>query len=259
MTKPRIIELDHVQNFRDYGGYGAAGGHRVKRGVLWRSGEHGDASDDDLDRIAALDIRHIVDLRGNGERETSPCRRHPDFEGEVLFYDGDTGGLAPLLEQNDGPMSEEDAHQAMETIYAALPNRDNLLWIMRRYFATLAKGEGASLIHCHAGKDRTGMSVALLHHVLGVHPDDAMADFLLTNEASDLDRRVVSVGPQVREKYGPMSDGAVRALMGVDERYLVAARKAVEEASGSVDAFLEDVLEVDGARVAALRLHLLEP
>lgn len=257
MTDARIIELEAIHNFRDYGGYTTTSGGRVKSGLLWRSGEHGAASDTDLDRVAALDLRHIVDLRGNGEREVSPCRRHPDFGGEVLFYDGDTGGLAPLVDRRDAPLSVRDAHRAMEDIYADLPNRENLLSIMRRYFAALAGGEGASLVHCHAGKDRTGMAVDLLHHALGVHPDDAMADYLLTNEASDLDARVANSGDSVREKYGAMGDETIRVLMAVDERYILAARKAVTEEHGSADAFLRDVLGVDEAARDALRLHLI--
>lgn len=262
----RVLNLSGVRNFRDYGGYAVAGGGRVKRGMLWRSGEHGEASDTDLDHIAALDLRYIVDLRGNGEREVSPCRRHPDFDGEVLFYDGETGGLAPLLEQNEGTMTEEYAHRAMEAIYADLPNRENLLWIFRRYFASLnhaagsapGTGDFGNLIHCHAGKDRTGMAVALLHHTLGVHPDDAMADFLMTNAASDIDAQVARKAEGMRKKFGPMEDEAVRVFMGVDERYLLAARRAVEESHGSLDAFLSDVLNVDDARRDALRLHWIE-
>ena len=258
MNAQRILPLNSVLNFRDYGGYRTTNGGRVRQKTLWRSGEHGEASDDDLDAVTALDLKHIIDLRGNGEREASPCRRHPDFAGEVLFFDGDTGGLAPLLDERDGPLSAQDAHDAMEEIYAQLPQRANLLHIMRRYFEALAKGEGASLVHCHAGKDRTGMAVALLHHLLGVHDDDAMEDYLLTNEASDLEARVAKSGDRVRERYGPMSDDAVRALMGVDPRYLVAARRAVVTSHGSVDAFLADALGVDGARTDALRLHWVE-
>ena len=254
----RLMQLETVRNFRDYGGYRAAGGGRVRRGLLWRSGEHGEASEADLDRVAALDLRHIVDLRGNGEREASPCRRHPDFDGEVLFFDGDTGGLASEMDARDGTLSEAQAHEVMTAIYAALPERANLLSIMRRYFAALARGEGASLVHCHAGKDRTGMAVAFLHHALGVHPDDAMEDYLLTNTADDLDARVATSGDKVRARYGPMEDGAVRAFMGVDARYLHAARAAVRERYGSELVFLERALGVDAAALDALRLHLLE-
>ena len=51
-----MLDLEGVYNFRDYGGYPVAGGGRLKRGLLWRSGQHHDATDADLERIAALKL-----------------------------------------------------------------------------------------------------------------------------------------------------------------------------------------------------------
>ena len=85
-----------------------------------------------------------------------------------------------------------------------------------------------------------------------------MEDFLLTNTAGNIEARVAAGGETIRAKYGAVDDETIRVLMGVDARYLHAMRKAVEEAHGSLDAFLADVLEVDEARREALRLHLVE-
>ncbi len=254
----RVLPLSGVHNFRDYGGYPAASGGQVRRGVLYRSGQHVEASDADLAVIAALDIKHVVDLRGQSERRNYPCRRSDSFAAEVIAYDGETAALAPHVEAAEGVLDEATAHAKMEALYANLPFRVPLISILRRYFAALAEGKGASLVHCLAGKDRTGMAVALLHHALGVHPDDAMADFLLTNTAGNIDARVAAGAQTIRQKWGPMEDSTIRILMGVDERYLDAMRKAVEREHGSLDGFLADVLEVDSARRSALRLHLVE-
>lgn len=254
----RVLNLSGVHNFRDYGGYAVTGGGTVKRRMLFRSGQHTGASDADLEAIAALDLRYIIDMRGNGERESYPCRRHPEFGGEVVFYDGETAALAPHVEAARDALDETAAHAKMEALYANLPFRAPLIAILKRYFEALAKGEGPSLVHCLAGKDRTGMAVALLHHALDVHPDDAMEDFLLTNTAGDLDARVAAGAETIRAKWGPIADSTIRILMGVDARYLSAMRKSVEREHGSLDAFLADVLEVDGARRDALRLHLIE-
>lgn len=258
MDHERVLTLEGVHNFRDYGGYPVAGGGRMRRGKLYRSGQHVDASDADLATIGALDLRHVIDFRGARERETYPCRRAEGFCAQVIAYDGETANLAPHIEAAGGVLSLDGAHRAMERIYHNLPNRTPVLWVMRQYFATLAKGEGTSLVHCLAGKDRTGMAVALLHHALEVHPDDAMADFLLTNAAGNIEARIAAGGETIRAKYGAIDDDTIRVLMGVDARYLHAMRKAVEEAHGSLDAFLADVLEVDDARREALRLHLVE-
>ena len=75
----RVLKLDGVHNFRDYGGYAAARGARVKTGLLWRSAQHGDASADDLAAVHALGIKTVIDLRGPSERVAKPCLRHPGF------------------------------------------------------------------------------------------------------------------------------------------------------------------------------------
>jgi len=95
MTETRVLTLQGVHNFRDYGGYAAAGG-RVKRGLLWRSGQHVDASAADLAAIDALGLAHVIDLRGNAERTNAPCARAPGFCAEVHFYDGETAYLARI-------------------------------------------------------------------------------------------------------------------------------------------------------------------
>jgi protein tyrosine/serine phosphatase len=258
MTENRVLPLQGVHNFRDYGGYLVAGGGRVKRGLLWRSGQHVDASAADLAAIDALALAHVIDLRGNAERTNAPCARGEGFCAEVHFYDGETAYLAPHLEAANDVLDIDGAHRAMTRIYRDLARREPVLWGFRRYFEVLARGDGASLVHCLAGKDRTGMAVALLHHALGVHPDDAMADFLLTNAAGNLDARVAAGAKAVRGRYGDISDETVRVLMGVDERYLIAMREAVEAEFGSIDAFMERVLGVDANRREALRLHLTE-
>ncbi len=257
MIDSRVIPLTGVHNFRDYGSYRTSDGGRVKAGRLFRSGQHQDASDSDLAKIDRLNLRHVIDMRGNSERRSYPCRRSDDFDGKVVFYDGETAALAPHVEAAQGALDTATAHAKMERLYSGLPFREPLIAVLRDYFAVLASGEGASLVHCLAGKDRTGMAVALLHHTLGVHPDDAMEDFLLTNTAGNIDARIEAGAGAIREKWGPLSDDTIRVLMGVDARYLEAARKALVDEHGSADAFLKDVLGVDEAMRAALRLHLV--
>ena len=257
MTMNRVLPLEHVHNFRDYGGYATVGGGKVKTKHLWRSGHHAEAHASDLAAMEWLELAHVIDLRGNGERSSHPVNL-PTNVGQLLYYDGETAGLGPHMEAIEGTMSAEDAHRAMERLYASLPTRDNLLWIIRQYFDALARGEGPSLVHCHAGKDRTGMAVDLLHHALGVHPDDAMEDFLLTNSVGDQEARIAQSAPTIRARYGDVDDETVRVVMNVHERYLQAARSALVEQFGSVEAFLDQKLGIDAAKRDALRLYLVE-
>ena len=102
MTDLRVLPLAGVHNFRDYGGYHGADGARLKTGLLWRSAQHGDASDADLQAIHDLGIAHVIDLRGPSEREMKPCRRHDEFSANVWTYPEETAGLALHSEAADG-------------------------------------------------------------------------------------------------------------------------------------------------------------
>lgn len=257
MIADRIIALEGVNNFRDYGGYAVAGGGRVKRGKLWRSGQHVGASDADLAVIARFDIATVTDLRGDSERALNPCRRHEGFAAEILICEGESAALASHIDAASGVVTEEDARAAMRRLYAEMPYRPNLVAVLRRYFAALAKRDGGSLIHCFAGKDRTGVAVALTHHLLGVHPDDAMQDYLLTN-AAVLGRRFPGNAGKEQRKYASLSEAAGRALGGVSAEYLDAAFAAIRESHGSTDAYMAEVLSVDGPLCDRIRSRLIE-
>jgi protein-tyrosine phosphatase len=252
MNQIRVLPLENVHNFRDYGGYSVAVGGKIKRGLLWRSGEHGGASDADLSAIGALDLATVIDLRGNGERAANPCRRPQGFAAEVLFHDGETAGLALHVEAAQGVIDEAGARAAMQRLYQDIAFRPNLIPILRRYFAALASRDGASVVHCLAGKDRTGFAVAMLHQALGVSRDDIMADYLLTNVAGNIDRRIAAGGHAIRERHGAISDDTIRTLMGVEAEYLDTSYAAIEQRYANVDIYLAEVLGVDDAVRAAL-------
>lgn len=260
MTDDRILALDSINNFRDYGGYAGADGARVRSGVLWRSGHHGEASPTDLRAVHDLGIATVIDLRGDSERDANPCLRHPDFRGKVVFAPGETAGLkaAAAHEESAGEIrSFADAQGAMIRLYQGMAWRPVLVETFKLYFAALATTGEPSLLHCFAGKDRTGLAADLLHHVLGVHPNDAMADYLLTNQAANIERRVAT-GTHAVKGMGPsMSDDAVRALLSVRPEYLETARTAIAARHGTVDAYLAEVLAVDPAQIAAVRANLL--
>ncbi len=247
MNQIRVLPLENVHNFRDYGGYSVAVGGKIKRGLLWRSGEHGGASDTDLSASAALELATVIDLRGNGERAANPCRRPQGFAAEVLFHDGETAGLALHVEAAQGVINEAGARAAMQRLYQDIAFRPNLIPILKRYFAALASRDGSSVVHCLAGKDRTGFAVAMLHHALGVHRDDIMADYMLTNVAGNIDRRIAAGASAISDKYGAMDDATVRTLMGVEAAYLEATFAAIEQRHASVDAYLAEVLGVGEA------------
>ncbi len=247
-----------IHNLRDYGGYAVPGGARVRSGVLLRSGQHMEASDADLALIDALDIRTVIDLRGNSEREGFPCRRHPNFAAQVIAYEGETTN-SPPHEGGGGriEMTPEKARERMLAVYTRMPVNPAMIWVFREYFNALDANDGGSLVHCFAGKDRTGVAASLLLHVLGVHHDDIVAEFLLTNDAPTRDILERQSLPRMEAHYGTIDAQALHNLMGVLPEYLDTYIAKVTADHGSLDAYLATILGVDEERKARLRAKLV--
>ena len=252
----RIHRFDALDNFRDYGDYATVAGRHIAPGRLFRSGHHARASEADLDRLGALAIATVVDLRRPSERRTQPSKRPGGFAGLVIESDHDDGGEAPHLTfLRTADLTPDSGRRFMTDTYRQLPFEPSHLDLFRRYFRALGDADGPVLIHCAAGKDRTGLLAALTHHMLGAHPDDMMADYLLTNSAVDLEGRAPDIARQLEAKTGrAASHDAVVAFLGVEPVYLDTALAEIAARHGSTDAYLEQALGVDGglrARIGA--------
>lgn len=245
MLAERVLPLSGVHNFRDYGGYAVEGGGRLRDAVLWRSAHHQTASDEDLTALDALGLETVIDLRGDDERELHPCRRSDNFSARVLFAGGVTAGLAPHLQAAGGAIDGETARSRMIDTYAGMPYRPALVATLRLYLAALSEYDAPSLVHCVAGKDRTGFAVAMVHRLLGVHEDDLMQDYLLTNTAGKIEERIEQGAASIRARHGgEISDDAVRALMSVNPAYLEAALATVRRDHGDIPTYAEAVLNL---------------
>lgn len=253
MTSGRVLPLQKVHNFRDYGDYPIVGGGRLRGGLLYRSAQHAGATGEDLAAIGSLGLATVIDFRGDEERRRFPCPRPENFAADVLFHDGETGQLPPHLQAELAGLDAAGMRAAMAELYREFPFRRSLVGVMRIYLDALANRDGASLVHCLAGKDRTGMAVAVFHRLVGLHPDDVMEDYLLTNSVGDQEARIAAGAPSIRERYGEMSDGAMRVIMSVAPEYLENAFAAIDERFGSIDRFAEEQLGVDPARRDALK------
>lgn len=254
----RVIPTSGIYNFRDYGGYPVAGGGRVVLGKLYRSAQHRDATPEDLVRVSQLGLGVVVDLRGARERHADPCPRPANFTARVIATEEETASVAPHLQAAREADDAESMHQRMLMVYDDIAFRPTLNPLFARYFEALAEEEGASLIHCLAGKDRTGVAVALLHKLLGVHPDDIMADYLLTNTAGNVEARIAAGAASVRRSARrDVSDAAMRVIMSVQPEYLNRTFAAIDARYGSYEAYMRDVLAVDAARANAIRARLI--
>ncbi len=255
----RILPLEGVLNFRDYGGYATTAGTAIKRGRLFRSAHHSRATDADLEAMAQLDLAVIVDLRRPNERRREPSRRPPGFAGLVIENDlGDVEDDPWWRFVRDSDLTEAAFRGYLIDYYFQAPFEPRHVDLYARYFAALGEADGAVLIHCAAGKDRTGLLAALTHHLVGVSREDLVADYLLTNQALGFDTRLPLMTQAIFENVGrEPSPAAVRVALGVDEAYLLRAIEAIEARHGDLDGYLHDVLGVDEALRGRIQARLL--
>lgn len=244
----RLHLYDAVENFRDFGDYDTAAGRRIRSGALFRSGHHARASEADLTKLGALGLGTVVDLRRPIERTIQPSKRPEGFAGQVLVSDLDPVGEAPHITfLKSGDLTPDSGRRFMTSLYGQMAYSPSHLEIFSKYFRALSDSEGPVLIHCAAGKDRTGLLAALTHHLLGVGHDDLVEDYLLTNTAVDLEGRAPEMAAQLEKVTGRRpSDDAVVAFMGVEPAFLEAAIRSIEARSGSLEGYLRTELGVDG-------------
>lgn len=255
----RHIAFEGIDNFRDFGGYGTACGRGVRTGRLYRSANHARATDADLQQLADLGLAVIVDLRRRNEREKDVSRRWPGFRAQVIENDLGLEGVDEwhtFLASWDH--SEGAVRDYLGAYYREAPFAPRHVDLYARYFRTLAEAEGPVLVHCTAGKDRTGILCALTHHLAGVHDDEIIQDYLLTNDPQRLEARLPWVRQAFRDATGrDPSDTSAMAAMSVRPEYLQAAFAAMREACGSVDAYLAQVLGIDARLRAQIHDRLL--
>jgi protein tyrosine/serine phosphatase len=253
----RILPFEAIENFRDYGDYATAAGARLPRRRLLRSAHLGAATPADLEAMAGLGVSVVVDLRRPLERQSNPSLRPAGFAGQVIECDlGDQAEAPHIAFLRETDLTPDSARRFFIDYYTNAPFEPRHEILFRRYFEALAETEGAVLIHCTAGKDRTGLLAALTHHVAGVHDDDIRADYLLTNQAARLEARLPAVTEALEQSLGRRpSETAVRAFLGVSAEYLDAAYAAIADRCGGLDGYL-DRIGIDAARRERVRERL---
>lgn len=250
------LHLEGVPNARDLGGYRTMDGQRVRRGMIYRSGTLAEATDRDLERLQALDVRMIFDLREDGEAESAPDR----LPAEALYQ------RLPLTAPVHGL-------RLITTLVRHLPQMERLVLNSYRdmafgtgaprlgqVFRQLATDDAAlpALLHCTAGKDRTGLTAALILAVLGVPDDTILADYSLSNRDYPAFFRSVDGQAGALSRIGLRTDD-LHFLMLADPAILSLIMAEIRDQYGTIDAYLDECAGVDSAALRQLRRRLLEP
>jgi protein-tyrosine phosphatase len=238
----RHVALHGAFNFRDVGGLPAAGGRPVRRGLLFRSDSLSRLTPADLQTVQGLGLRTVVDLRATRERASAPDRL-PQGQGIRCVH----------LPMRDPTVPESRLRMMAELVLRG-PSTD-LGALLRQHYTAFAFQCGASvgallrliadeanlplLVHCTAGKDRTGFTVAVVLRILGVSVEDVLADHLVTNELlrPALPRYVrmlrwLSLGRLTEAQMMPLLEARAEDLEDV--------LREIEVRHGSIERWLEE-------------------
>lgn len=245
-----------IGNWRDIGGQRTTDGRTVVHGLLYRCAHLGKATAEDLELLRQLGIRVVVDLRADLEAEDEGIGVPegaerlafglPASEAYLMTRDyvarGDYEGLLASLAAGGEVETVVVRHMA-EFYVEMTADAQGVFAGTLRHLADSANSP--AIVHCSAGKDRTGWTVALLLLALGVPVEDVMAEYLLSNAAA----AQAVPDPRLAEQYA--------ALIGVLPEYLAGALTHVQAHYGGIDTYLRDTLAIDDATRDALRTRFL--
>ncbi len=230
------LALEGVDNFRDIGA-------RVRRpGRLFRSAHLAAATSSDIAALRKLDLVAVVDLRRPSERKRDPSP--PDICDIVIASDDGDRAEAPHLEfLRQGDTSDAAVDKFLLDYYRNAPFEPRHLTLFSQAFLTLDRGP--ILIHCTAGKDRTGLLAALILSSYGAGFDGILRDFLLTNRAMLKEPYIGRARALGRQLMGQEpSSRVVHAMLGVQASFLEAAFQSIVDTSGSVASYLAELRKI---------------
>ncbi|MGA0558176.1 tyrosine-protein phosphatase [Larkinella sp. VNQ87] len=241
----RAVQLQGASNFRDLGGYPAAGGKTVRWGRIYRSADISKLTDADLSVLADRHIATVCDLRGPDEIKTNPDRLPAGAQWVNL------------------PAGSENTRAMTTSLMSARPtNRDSMMTafygrtdhLKAKYkpmFDQLLAldGEESLLFHCTAGKDRTGIGAALVLSALGVDRSLILKDYAATDVYWQGNREQILA--QYR-KQG-VDENVVKGMLAANPAYLQNTFAAIDRQYGSMDAFLKQEMELSAEKLTALR------
>ncbi|MFC1702017.1 OPT family oligopeptide transporter [Pseudomonadota bacterium] len=266
----RVIKLKGSQNTRDIGGYETDIGQRVRWGKVFRSDNLSRLMPEDFQRLESMGLKTVIDLRTTREVEKAPTVWQGDNPPEIFHYAIGKSDGEWVREQSQlirkGRFKPSDTLDLYVKAYELLPtvgqeSYQNLLELL------LDESNWPLLIHCTAGKDRTGIAVALIFEILGVDRKTIMEDYLLTNEVARTWEQASKLADQHASKrtstgsfmnsFRPPGADAWFPLVGVAPEMLNGFYERVEEDYGSVDAYIAS-LGVDHVQREKLKRVLTE-
>ncbi|GAA3378440.1 tyrosine-protein phosphatase [Streptomyces sannanensis] len=255
-------ELTGVRNFRDVGGLPTADGRRVRYGRLFRSGHLAHATETDATFLASLGLHTIFDFRNAADQKLEgPDVELPGVRNVNIPLSDPADGAEFWKMVRDGDLDQLRAALADDKAAGRMTESYRMIITQRtaehsRVLHALAEDSVPALMHCAAGKDRAGLSIAVTLLAIGVERDAIEADYLESNathrryKVQRGDNSAAAMSPEVMELLSPLFDARAE--------YLAAAFAAIDETWGSADRYLAEGLGLTPETLERLRERLLD-
>lgn len=210
--KDKLLSMEGAKNIRDLGGYKTKDGRETKYGRMLRSALLHRISDNDKKTLTKYGLKTIIDLRSYFEAKQNP---DPFISKEIKYYNISIGDI-DLSKSLDYGLSEFDFSSYY--ILMAIESKS----LIKEVFETILenKDRGTVLIHCTAGKDRTGIISALLLLMANVQEEDVITNY------SESYNNLKSILDEIKKECAP----------NLDERFLFSERKYIKD-------FIEYIIE----------------
>lgn len=274
---PTALDISGTWNARDVGGPASAASEPLRTGVLLRSASLSALAPEGVETLRELGVSAVLDLRGDHEVARDGADVLPAGVRQVRLPFGDlgrsrtepaasgpegaTGAPGPgettadpremlaRLAASDDPAAAGES--LMRRLYAGFVSDPAALEAVAGSLETIAAERGAVLVHCAAGKDRTGWVVAVVQLLCDVPWDDVLAEYLRSASSSATLAATLPDVPEVHPDFWS-------AFTTVRPAYLETALDAVRETYGTLDAYVA-AAGVTPEVVAAVRTRLVQP
>ena len=252
-------------NFRDMGGHQTAGGGRVRSRRLFRSGHLADTEPSSQSDIATLGISLVCDFRIEDERNEQPNQYHVNWKPKFahlpiwpVVTPGIDNTVARLM---SGEIDIDGAMKDQTGAYREFVRERNSQFA-GMFTAILDAEHPSILLHCSAGKDRTGIAAALLLTALGVEPVDVRRDYLLTSEGHGARAQTQFYIDKYWAAYKnepSCTQEDLHRLFSVQSEKIDAAFDEMRTISGSIEHYLGDALALTDNSIAELKRRYVTP
>lgn len=241
-----IINIEGLDNVRDLGGIPAENGFMVKPHLIYRGDRVDNATEAGRNQLRKLGIKNVYDLRDPVQAGKYP---DPPIEGINMHL---TPAEIYTEYENSMPLeglplqSEEDMKKRIELHEKHYTTITRNPTAIKTIMHSMLSGGAPVYFHCTAGKDRTGVTAAIILLALGVSREDIISDYMLSLEC-----RRASTDRRLKALYGGRPNGTLGQLIScyfdVNTKWIMPVFDIIDNEFGGIDAYLEKAIGFDAS------------